>query len=328
MLSPFNKPQVTPLKPSSPSPPHRPKTMEEVWNDITLASLHDHHSSSSSREPFSSNPHLILQDFLAARSDPPPPQQQANGGGDNNTMLYGSPLPPPATVLSLNSGPGFDFLDNPRLQSSPISTLPTFNSPFEALASSTTFGKKRTQDSENSSGDRRHKRMIKNRESAARSRARKQVLSFHYITLHLFPLFFCLKIHFFLQAYTNELELEVAHLMEENAKLRRQQEQVTFKDMFRPCICLVFSPLRTKTCFLGVSFFIFHVHAVTSSSYCSTFQKTNASTNINSSILSFKKKKRKHIQGPISLLCFFLTKIPSFSVARGRGCMWFELEKE
>ncbi|KAM3758727.1 hypothetical protein ACB098_01G067200 [Castanea mollissima] len=43
--------------------------------------------------------------------------------------------------------------------------------------------------------------MIKNRESAARSRARKQ-------------------------AYTNELELEVARLQEENAKLRRQQEKL------------------------------------------------------------------------------------------------------
>ncbi|KAM3709843.1 hypothetical protein ACB098_02G206500 [Castanea mollissima] len=43
--------------------------------------------------------------------------------------------------------------------------------------------------------------MIKNRESAARSRARKQ-------------------------AYTNELELEVAHLMEENARLKKQQEQL------------------------------------------------------------------------------------------------------
>lgn len=32
-----------------------------------------------------------------------------------------------------------------------------------------------------------------------------------------------------LQAYTNELELEVAHLMEENARLKRQQEQVTQK---------------------------------------------------------------------------------------------------
>ena len=32
----------------------------------------------------------------------------------------------------------------------------------------------------------------------------------------------------FLQAYTNELELEVAHLMEENARLKKQQEQVSF----------------------------------------------------------------------------------------------------
>ncbi|KAL3514803.1 hypothetical protein ACH5RR_027520 [Cinchona calisaya] len=47
----------------------------------------------------------------------------------------------------------------------------------------------------------RYKRMIKNRESAARSRARKQ-------------------------AYTNELEHKVARLMEENAKLRRQQEKL------------------------------------------------------------------------------------------------------
>ncbi|KAK8996272.1 hypothetical protein V6N11_076512 [Hibiscus sabdariffa] len=182
---------------------HRPKTMEEVWNDINLASLHDH----SSREGFSvnSNPHIILQDFLARPLSNDPPTNR------DNSMLYASPLPPPATVLSLNSGPGFDFLDNvdplrssSRLQSSPIATLHTFNCPFEALASSSSlasFGKKRVQESDNSNGDRRHKRMIKNRESAARSRARKQ-------------------------AYTTELELEVAHLMEENAKLRKQQDQL------------------------------------------------------------------------------------------------------
>ncbi|GMI86339.1 hypothetical protein like AT4G35900 [Hibiscus trionum] len=186
---------------------HRPKTMEEVWNDINLASLHDH----SSREGFSvnSNPHIILQDFLARPLGNDPPANRDNN--NNNSMLYGSPLQPPATVLSLNSGPGFDFLDNmdplrsrSRLQSSPITTLHTFNCPFEALASSSSlasFGKKRVQESDNGNGDRRHKRMIKNRESAARSRARKQ-------------------------AYTTELELEVAHLMEENAKLRKQQDQL------------------------------------------------------------------------------------------------------
>lgn len=30
------------------------------------------------------------------------------------------------------------------------------------------------------------------------------------------------------QAYTNELELQVAQLLEENAKLKKQQEQVIF----------------------------------------------------------------------------------------------------
>ncbi|KAK3138429.1 hypothetical protein QOZ80_5AG0368870 [Eleusine coracana subsp. coracana] len=47
--------------------------------------------------------------------------------------------------------------------------------------------------------ERRQKRMIKNRESAARSRARKQ-------------------------AYTNELENKVSHLEEENERLKKQKE--------------------------------------------------------------------------------------------------------
>ncbi|CDY27189.1 BnaA09g36130D [Brassica napus] len=48
--------------------------------------------------------------------------------------------------------------------------------------------------------ERKQKRMIKNRESAARSRARKQ------------------------QAYTHELEIKVSRLEEENERLRRQKE--------------------------------------------------------------------------------------------------------
>ncbi|KAH9617917.1 hypothetical protein KSS87_006771 [Heliosperma pusillum] len=51
---------------------------------------------------------------------------------------------------------------------------------------------------EDSCVDRRYKRMMKNRESAARSRSRRQ-------------------------AYTSELEREIAELLEENAKLRKQQ---------------------------------------------------------------------------------------------------------
>ncbi|CAN0872993.1 ABSCISIC ACID-INSENSITIVE 5-like protein 5 [Linum grandiflorum] len=52
--------------------------------------------------------------------------------------------------------------------------------------------------------ERRQRRMIKNRESAARSRARKQ-------------------------AYTTELEAEVAKLKEENQQLKRKQEEMTME---------------------------------------------------------------------------------------------------
>lgn len=38
------------------------------------------------------------------------------------------------------------------------------------------------------------------------------------------------------QAYTSELELEVAHLQEENAKLRRQQEKVMYQLGLYICI--------------------------------------------------------------------------------------------
>ncbi|KAF8703694.1 hypothetical protein HU200_031776 [Digitaria exilis] len=58
--------------------------------------------------------------------------------------------------------------------------------------------------------ERRQKRMIKNRESAARSRARKQ-------------------------AYTNELENKVSHLEEENERLKKQ------KVLLSPVILILFS---------------------------------------------------------------------------------------
>lgn len=107
------------------------------------------------------------------------------------------------------------------------------NCPFDALDSPSglaCFDKKRVQDPDNNSGDRRHKRMIKNRESAARSRARKQVCTSvfpgSWISIKRDVNIEKLSLYFLLQAYTNELELEVAHLMEENARLKRQQEQV------------------------------------------------------------------------------------------------------
>ncbi|KAK9154447.1 hypothetical protein Sjap_001927 [Stephania japonica] len=77
----------------------------------------------------------------------------------------------------------------------------TISSPLVGTLSDTqTPGRKRAPgDMLERTVERRQKRMIKNRESAARSRARKQ-------------------------AYTNELENKVSRLEEENEKLKRQKE--------------------------------------------------------------------------------------------------------
>ncbi|KAL1569778.1 protein FD-like [Salvia divinorum] len=169
---------------SSPSPYLRhPKTMEEVWKDITFAAS-DLHLNPSPRG-------VILQDFFS--KDPPP-----------SSAPSASPPPPPPTMLTLSSAGADHFgklLFQPHRHLQPI----LHPAAFDAVVpdDSASGGKKRFPDFDRSSGDRRHKRMIKNRESAARSRARKKHL----------------------QAYTNELELEVAHLLEENAKLRKQQEK-------------------------------------------------------------------------------------------------------
>ncbi|XP_057971159.1 protein FD [Malania oleifera] len=201
-------------------PTPTPKSMEEVWRDINLPSL----PSSDVPAPrnmvaVGHNPTfrgLVLQDFLAARDPPVASVSDGPSAGGGPALSRSPAAPPPATVLSLNSGPEFRFLDGSDDALRPHSTthLQThrpisngsfpFDGPFDVLASSSgmfPFGNKRFPETDGSSGDRRHKRMIKNRESAARSRARKQ-------------------------AYTNELEREVAHLMEENARLRRQQEQL------------------------------------------------------------------------------------------------------
>ncbi|KAL1191944.1 bZIP transcription factor 27 [Cardamine amara subsp. amara] len=175
-------------------------TMEEVWKEINLSSLH-HQRQLNIQEPMlkNQNPNnSIFQDFLNTplnQQQPPPPFSSSS----IVNVLYGSPLPlpPPVTVLTLNSGVGFEFLDNTDTL---VASNPYF---FKESENFGCFGKKRGQDSDQSRGDRRHKRMIKNRESAARSRARKQEC-----------------------AYTNELLLEIAHLQTENARLKREQEEL------------------------------------------------------------------------------------------------------
>ncbi|GLT91970.1 hypothetical protein SLE2022_098300 [Rubroshorea leprosula] len=180
--------------------------MEEVWKAITLPSLPEQYPTSVGGDGITAfNNHglsnMILQDFLARPFNKDPPRR----GTSSDTSLPPPPPPPPhpaATLLSLNSASDFQCIEigDPGRQN------PKFNggAPYlEALGSPTvspSLYKKRAQHINDNFHDRRHKRMMKNRESAARSRARKQ-------------------------AYTNELELEIAHLQEENARLRRQQEK-------------------------------------------------------------------------------------------------------
>ncbi|XVE69689.1 hypothetical protein DITRI_Ditri10aG0011200 [Diplodiscus trichospermus] len=191
------------------------QSMEEVWKDISLASLNDHPTgtvfSTTSNNPNYTS--VILQDFLARPLNKEPPRRS---GVSSDTSLSEeitlfSPLAPtPGTILCLNSGSDFQYMESgdpvtPSPAANACSTgVATHNSSFHVFGSPAVFPsfcKKRAQENNGNSDDRRYKRMMKNRESAARSRARKQ-------------------------AYTNELELEVAHLLEENAKLRRQQDKL------------------------------------------------------------------------------------------------------
>ncbi|URD87835.1 bZIP transcription factor [Musa troglodytarum] len=186
------------------------RTMEKVWKDITVTTLNrerpitplEHHGYGRHHHHANSLPSfrdMMLQDFLAGPLSRPP------------TISPSAPPPPtppalPQTALSLNSGMELQHLrPDPKTHSD--STSSSHNA---SIISSVMAGppsptglftfrsrKQRLRENPTVGVDRRLQRLIKNRESAARSRARKQ-------------------------AYTNELELEVSHLKEENAKLKKQ----------------------------------------------------------------------------------------------------------
>lgn len=137
------------------------KTMEEVWKDINLSCSRDHIDEENTTTRTTNFGGIFLQDLLA----------RPFANNDPSTTAYGSsvpPLPPPPfTMLTLNSGSEFHFFSNMRqTEEKNISN----RSSFEALGA----GRKRHPESDNNSCDQKSKRMIKNRESAARSRARKQ----------------------------------------------------------------------------------------------------------------------------------------------------------
>ncbi|KNA16704.1 hypothetical protein SOVF_086740 [Spinacia oleracea] len=177
--------------------------MEEVWNDITMNSLPNtpiSHIHTIRHPPTSSGaPHFrgfIFQDFLNA------------GPLQNTSSIDSSPPPPqPPPWQTRPAATEFQFLDNNELFNSQShhfrlhgnSSVPTSLAP--AVGQNVMNSKRCSDRDEDEHVDRRHKRMVKNRESASRSRARKQ-------------------------AYVTELEVEVDRLRVENEALRKQQQQL------------------------------------------------------------------------------------------------------
>ncbi|XP_061357655.1 ABSCISIC ACID-INSENSITIVE 5-like protein 2 [Gastrolobium bilobum] len=197
------------------------KTVDEVWRDIQQKKNSDE---KKSRERQPTLGEMTLEDFLVkagvvAEASSNRKNTGIIAGVDSNVAvpqfppqgqwiqyqqpyqhpqqsLMGIYMPSQGIAQPLHMGPGAS-LDVPFADSQVA--LP---SPLMGTVSDTqTPGRKRStpEDMMEKTVERRQKRMIKNRESAARSRARKQ-------------------------AYTNELENKVSRLEEENEMLRKRKE--------------------------------------------------------------------------------------------------------
>uniref|UniRef100_A0A7C8Z7I3 BZIP domain-containing protein n=1 Tax=Opuntia streptacantha TaxID=393608 RepID=A0A7C8Z7I3_OPUST len=151
--------------------------MEDLWKDIQLSSLHENPTTNSTT--------TIFQDFLSPRDEED--QTAASIGNarcfkaSNSINSQLNPLAVASSASSFACSPNYVRL-----------------SCFSRKNKRVSEGDQHKND--DSGGDPRYKRMMKNRESAARSRARRQ-------------------------AYTTELEREVAQLVEENGKLKEQLQQ-------------------------------------------------------------------------------------------------------
>ncbi|CBI40894.3 unnamed protein product, partial [Vitis vinifera] len=152
------------------------KTVDEVWRDIQGHGKNSEEKKSRERQPTLGE--MTLEDFLVKAGVVAEPSDK---------KIAGTPLPMgPSSVMDVT------YPDNQVALSSPL---------MGALSDTQAPGRKRVsqEDMIEKTVERRQKRMIKNRESAARSRARKQ-------------------------AYTNELENKVSRLEEENERLRKRKE--------------------------------------------------------------------------------------------------------
>ncbi|KAL3841094.1 hypothetical protein ACJIZ3_025685 [Penstemon smallii] len=181
------------------------KTVDEVWQDIQEG------QERSCLDRKSTLGEMTLEDFLVkagvvAESSPGTKNPGPIVGGVDpmglpqaQWMNYQIPsIHPPQPVYMPGHPVGNPLMDGAY----PEAQMTMSSSPLMGNLSDTqTPGRKRIApgDIVEKSVERRQKRMIKNRESAARSRARKQ-------------------------AYTHELENKVSRLEEENERLKRQKE--------------------------------------------------------------------------------------------------------
>ncbi|MED6188687.1 ABSCISIC ACID-INSENSITIVE 5-like protein 2 [Stylosanthes scabra] len=214
------------------------KTIDEVWRDMQKKKSGGNSDSDDSKtqETQPTFGEMTLEDFLVKAgvvAESFATEDNAMSRVDSNVatqrsvsehahwIQYQIPSVQPAPHLRHNqhqkqqndmiagfiSGPvaqqPFPVVVNPVLDAGYTETLVTMSpsSLMGTLSDSQTPGRKRVASGNvvEKTVERRQKRMIKNRESAARSRARKQ-------------------------AYTQELENKVSRLEEENERLRRQHE--------------------------------------------------------------------------------------------------------
>ncbi|PPS07817.1 hypothetical protein GOBAR_AA12834 [Gossypium barbadense] len=173
--------------------------MEEVGKDISLSSLNGislqgkHGTLISTTATNPAFPSMILQEFLATPFNNIPPTTSSGVLSNEEPTFLCSLSLTPATILSLNTRSD-PVKSNPAVNNRTAIAPHRFGSSARVFPS---FFRKRAQGNNENPDDRRLKLMMKNRESAAQSRA-----------------------------YKKELEREVAHLKEENAKLRKHQKKV------------------------------------------------------------------------------------------------------
>uniref|UniRef100_A0ACD5UVB5 Uncharacterized protein n=1 Tax=Avena sativa TaxID=4498 RepID=A0ACD5UVB5_AVESA len=176
--------------------------MEELWKDMSLAStpaaLQYYSPAAASYRDCAAYLH---QDYLQPPRTPLTPHTALNTLHSSLELAYlGSSgvVSGRTTVPPSNSTSSGDY----SLIHLPVDPFPCFSFPSSNTSSNSRRRAGPVQEaSAAGSGDRRLRRMIKNRESAARSRARKQ-------------------------AYANELELELAKMRRENTMLIKREQDL------------------------------------------------------------------------------------------------------